>query len=107
MRDKTTILTHLVRGDNVIYTSPTNSGKTIPPVILPQVLKHLLALGYPFPAKPKVLFVTALNSIQTSLVSSMEELGINCCIIRKENAETLLRDAVNSPNLLEKEFNTK
>ena len=40
-----TLLQHLIRGENVFYTSPTDSGKTIPPVILPDVLKQLNTLG--------------------------------------------------------------
>ena len=35
------LLRNLVDRENVFYTSPTNSGKTIPPVILPAILKEL------------------------------------------------------------------
>ena len=57
-----TLLTHLLNGENIFYTSPTNSGKTIPPVILPSIVKELGNIGYNiFPKTPRVLFVTALN----------------------------------------------
>ena len=84
------LLRNLVDRENVFYTSPTNSGKTIPPVILPAILKELNKLGYNFPVHPKVLFVTVLNSLQASLVTSMDQLGIISEVLNKENAEYVL-----------------
>ena len=43
---------------------------------------------------PKVLFVTALNSLQASLVTSMTDLGILCGVLDKENANVLLDSEV-------------
>ena len=92
--DQITILRHLVNQNNVFYTSPTNSGKTLPPVILPEILKELNKLSYSFPEDPKVLFVTALNSIQSSLVSNLTDMGIQCGVITRSNAEQLLSSHV-------------
>ena len=33
------LLKYLLRGDNIFFTSPTNSGKTIPAVIFPKAFK--------------------------------------------------------------------
>ena len=55
------VLRHLVNQENIFVTQPTNSGKTLAPVILPKVLQELNKYGYDFPSVPKVLFITALN----------------------------------------------
>ena len=84
------VLRHLVNQDNLFVTSPTNSGKTIAPVILPSILKELNKIGYEFTPSPKVLFLTALNSIQISLISSMASLGIRCAGVTSENITEVL-----------------
>ena len=84
------VLTKLIAGENVFWTAPTNAGKTLPPVLLPSVMQELITLGYSFPANPKVLFLTALNSIKLSLVSSMRSLGLKCSEITRENAQDVL-----------------
>ena len=54
------------------------------------LLASSLNSGYTFPVAPKVLFVTALNSLQTSLVKNMEQLGIDCGVLTRENVDILL-----------------
>ena len=89
------LLRHLVNGENLFFTSPTNSGKTLPPVLLPSILNELGKLGYGhFPETPRVLFVTALNSIQSSLVSNMETLGIKCAALSYTNVNEVLISGV-------------
>ena len=84
------LLNQLFQDDNIFYTSSTNSGKTLPTVIFPDVIKKLNVMGYSFPLKPKVLFLTALNSIQLSLMVTLKNLGIICDSMNSENADTLL-----------------
>ena len=84
----------MVEEDNLFVTQPTNSGKTIPVVILPKVLKELTSMGYEFPAVPRVIFVTALNSIQISLVESMASLGIDCAAVTKDNIDQILSSQI-------------
>ena len=79
------VLKSLVEGDNIFLMSPTNSGKSLPPLILPLVCLKLREIGYNFQEKPRVLFVTALNSIQRSLVTSASALGISSVVITSEN----------------------
>ena len=67
---QTQLLSALVKQENIFFTSAINSGKTLPVVIYPQVVEELNKFGYGLPAG-KVLFVTALNSIQMSMVSGM------------------------------------
>ena len=43
---QTELLRCLVEKNDVFLTSPTNSGKTLPPVILPSVLSELNKMGY-------------------------------------------------------------
>ena len=88
------VLWNLVVQEDVFCTSPTNSGKTLAPVILPSVFLELNKLGYDFPSDPKVLFVTALNSIQLSLLSSMASLGIECAGVTSGNIEEVLKSGV-------------
>ena len=54
------------------------------------LLTSSLNSGYTFPVAPKVLFVTALNSLQTSLVKNMEHLGIDCGVLTRENVDGVL-----------------
>ena len=84
------LLSILVEGDNVFYTAPTNSGKTLPPVLFPYVLCELTQLGYSYPSNPKMIFLTALNSIKLSLLTSMKKLGIMCSEITVENVKRVL-----------------
>ena len=70
------LLHSLMKNENIFYTSSTNSGKTLPGVIYPSVLKKLNSLGYNFPSRPKVLFLTALNSIKLSILSNVKGLGL-------------------------------
>ena len=89
------LLKLLVDKKNVFMTSPTNSGKTLPAVILPLVLKELNGLGYSdIPANGKVLFLTALNSIQESMVSSIRNLFLTCESVTASNVEELLNSDV-------------
>ena len=87
------LLESLVRLENVFFTSATNSGKTLPAVIFPNVVDELNQLGYEIPSG-KVLFVTALNSIQSSLVSSMEFLGLECAVITLDNFTEVITSEV-------------
>ena len=76
---------------SLFLTAPTSSGKTLPPVILPSVLKALHYIGYSdLPVNGRVLFITAMNSIQLSLYTSMIKLGINCVVIKKDNVDDIL-----------------
>ena len=76
--------------DNIFFTSATNSGKTIPAVIFPLVLQELSFLDYSSIENPKVLFVTALNSLQLSLLNNIRNLGVLCEAATKSNIETLM-----------------
>ena len=87
---QTELLNCLLKHDNLFYTSSTNSGKTLPIVIYPEILKHLNSIGYHFPSKPKVLFLTALNSLKLSLVNNVKTLGLNAEAVTSENLEELL-----------------
>ena len=89
-----TILRHLVNKNNIFFTSATNSGKTLPPVILPRIMKELNKLGYSYPEDPKVLFITALNSLQASLASSLALLGLECGVVTRSNVEQILSSGV-------------
>ena len=84
----------VVEQDNLFVTQPTNSGKTIPVVILPEVLKELNSMGHEFPPVPRVLFITALNSIQISLVESITSLGIGCAAVTRDNVDQVLSSEV-------------
>ena len=84
------LILSLIKSDNIFYTASTNSGKTLPAVIYPDILKYLNSLGYSFPASPKLLFVTALNSLKLSLVNNVKSIGINCEAVTSENLKELL-----------------
>ena len=98
------ILTALIQHKNLFYTNATNSGKTLPTVIFPDIIKHLNTLGYKFPSKPKLLFLTALNSLQLSLMNNTKALGILCEAINSENIKSLIDSNVSvlfvSPEIL-------
>ena len=98
------LLCRLVEKENIFFTSPTNSGKTLVAVILPDVVSELAVLGYEFPKNPKILFITPLNSIKLSMVSSMNNLGVECKAVSKENIEETLSSGVSvlfiSPEVL-------
>ena len=84
------LLSSLVKQDNIFLTAPTNAGKTLPVVILPQVVEELNKLGgYGLP-HGKVLFVTALNSIQLSMLNSMRLMGIKSAALTTANCEEVL-----------------
>ena len=85
------LLETLLAPDNIFYTGSTNSGKTLPTIIYPEVLKKLNACGHIFPANPKVLFVTALNSLQLSLLNNTKSLGLSGEILTSQNALQLLK----------------
>ena len=85
------LLRCLVDQQNTFLTSPTNSGKTLPAVLLPKVFEELNAMGLSsFSKDSKVLFLTALNSIQLSLVAGTRSLGIKCGSVTSKNVEELL-----------------
>ena len=84
------LLEALLDSEHVFYTGSTNSGKTLPTVMYPLVLHQLNKLGYNYPTNPKVLFVTALNSLQLSLLNNTKSMGIECEILTTRNASTLL-----------------
>ena len=85
-----TLLRAIFEEENIFFTSATNSGKTIPPVLYPLVQKALVKFGYTVPQKPKVLFVTALNSLQISLIGNLKAIGINCQAVTSSNVQGLL-----------------
>ena len=81
----------LMRHENIFYTNSTNSGKTLPIIIYPDILKCLNSFGYNFPKDPKVLFVTALNSLKESLVNNAKTLGLHAEAVTSDNLESLLK----------------
>ena len=87
------LLSALVKQENVFFTASTNAGKTLPAVIFPQIVQELNKLGYGL-SSGKVLFVTPLNSIQMSMRSSLEVLGIECAAVTSENYEKVLASEV-------------
>ena len=88
------VLKRLLLKENIFLTSPTNSGKSLPPVLLPGVCVELSKMGYSFPQTPRVLFVTALNSIQHSLVASTNMIGIRCEATKNDNVQKALEAGV-------------
>ena len=78
------LLTALMKKENIIFTSCTNSGKTLPAVLYPYILEELGKLGYEVPSG-KTLCVTALNSIKLSMVTTVKSLGLNCEAITSDN----------------------
>ena len=85
------LLTKLFDEANIFYTSSTNSGKTLPGVIFPAVMMQLDRSIYTYPNNPKVLFLTALNSIQLSLIVSLRHLGIACDYITHSQIQTHMK----------------
>ena len=88
------VLKDLLNGDNVFLTLPTNSGKSLPPLILPRMCRELIKLGYSFPHKTRVLFVTALNSLQYSMIANAKDLGIRCTAITNVNIVDVMQSDV-------------
>ena len=84
------LLATLFENDNIFYTDSTNSGKTLPTVLFPEIIKKLNIAGYNFPENPKVLFVTALNSLQLSLVNNVKALELDCDIVTSDNIDILI-----------------
>ena len=60
-------------------------------MIYPLILKELSSAGYSFPTNPKLLFITALNSLQLSLINNVKALDINCEAVTSENVQSLLK----------------
>ena len=87
------LLTALVKQENVFFTSATNSGKTLPAVIFPEIVDELNKLGYEL-SPGRVLFITALNSIQMSMLSSLKDFGIECSALTSDNFEEVLASEV-------------
>ena len=85
------ILSAIFANDHIFYTSSTNSGKTLSAVIYPLILRELSSAGYHFPSNPKLLFVTALNSLQLSLKNNVKALNISCEAVTSENVQSLLK----------------
>ena len=98
------LLEALLKNENIIFTAATNSGKTIPAIIYPLVLQKLGKMGYPSFQNPKVLFVTALNSLQLSLLNNINKIGIECEAATKSNIERLMTSRISvvliSPEVL-------
>ena len=88
------LLEALLKFDNIIYTSATNSGKTLPPILYPFMLEELGNLGYKVSTDSKILFLTALNALQLSLIRNISALGINCDAITSQNVHKLLNSEI-------------
>ena len=58
-------------------------------MLYPLVLDELCKIGYRL-TSGKVLFVTALNSIKLSMVTSMKALGLECAALTGENFSEVL-----------------
>ena len=87
------LLSSLLENENIFFTESTNSGKTLPAVIYPDILKSLSGFGCGFPSNPKLLFITALNSLQLSLMNNVKSIGIKCDIVTSENLISLINSA--------------
>ena len=102
--DQHYLVNTLFEKDNIFYTNSTNSGKTLPAVIYPDILKELNSVGYKFPSNPKLLFVTALNSLKLSLVNNVKALGVQCEAVTHENIKVLMNSETSvlfiSPEIL-------
>ena len=105
------LLEALMKNENIFYTSATNSGKTLPAVMFPEVLKQLRSMGYKFPRNPRTLFVTQLNSIKLSLHNNVQSLGISCESVSNDNVKTLMESDTSvlfiSPEVLKSQEVTK
>ena len=81
-------------------------------MIFPYICSELNYLGYKdFPLKSKVIFLTALKSIEMSLVSSMQTLGIDCASVTTKNIGEVLESQATvlfvGPETLKVPFLTK
>ena len=105
------LLSALFQHESIFFTSSTNSGKTLPTVIFPLVIKELSSSGYNCPLNPKLLFITALNSLQLSLVNNVKALGIDCESVTCDNVQMLLKSDTSvlfvSPEVLKQSSVTK
>ena len=88
------LIESLFKFDNIIFTSATNSGKTLPPILYPFILKKLSHLGYKVPSTPKILFLTALNALQLSLITNIRSLGLKCDAVTNSNAKQLIKSEI-------------
>ena len=75
----------ILANQNIFYTNSTNSGKTLPCIIYPELLKKLNAYGYNFPSRPKVLIVTPLNALQLSHINAVKGLGLKSGSLSTKN----------------------
>ena len=80
----------VMEDNNVFLTAPTSSGKTLIPVVYPLILSQLSDMGYNVPKFSRVLFVTAMNSIQLSLEASILKLGVTCASATRDNIDQIL-----------------
>ena len=80
----------VMEDNNVFLTAPTSSGKTLIPVVYPLILSRLSDMGYNVPKFSRVLFVTAMNSIQLSLEASILKLGVACASVTRDNVDQIL-----------------
>ena len=92
--DQYQLLETIFDHNSIFYTNSTNSGKTLPTIIYPEILKYLNNIGYNFPPNPKLLFVTVLNSLKLSLVNNVTALGIDCAAVTCDNVQGLLASDV-------------
>ena len=58
-------------------------------LVFPDVLEELRKVGYNV-RSGKVLFLTSLNSIKMSMVSSAQKLGIMCAAVTVENCRDVV-----------------
>ena len=69
------LLDALMRDQNIFYTSSTNSGKTLPGVIFPEILKKLNNLGYNFPKHPQSIVSNCFKQYKTFSSLQCEKFG--------------------------------
>ena len=102
------LLTNLMKGEDIFYTASTNSGKTLPTVMFPLVIRKLANKGLNFPTCPRILYLTPLNSLQLSLVNNVTAHGIECNAVNAENVSILLESSTPVlfiiPETLKKKF---
>ena len=84
----------VMEDNNVFLSAPTSSGKTLIPVVYPLILSQLSDMGYNVPKFSRVLFVTAMNSIQISLEASILKLGVTCASVTRDNIDQILDSKV-------------
>ena len=62
--------------------------------VLKSVFFYFEGIPYTLPETPRVLFVTALNSIQHSLVESTSKLGIRCAAVKTDNIQVVMKSGI-------------